>query len=185
MAEALKQKDFIKYPNLQRTMERYYFNLETLWSSFERISRKLESLAHKQLRKVKFSEEDNWFISSYGPAIAKVMLYGGDSYEAPNDDAPKVVDIFSNPNPDVNAILYAAVARPRSIYVLYPWHGKKILCEGAVMPYYEFTCPERLNDQEWMKMLDSDKRPAPPAWLKDIVDKPISGSQKNCQPVEH
>ncbi len=52
----------------------------------------------------------------------------------------------------------------------YPWQGKTVLCEGAVMPYYEFTHTTRLNDADWKTMLDSRQRPAIPAWFNTVID---------------
>ncbi|NQT88296.1 DUF3160 domain-containing protein, partial [bacterium] len=40
---------------------------------------------------------------------------------------------------------------------------------GAVLPYYEFHSPQRLTNAEWKAMLDSPKRPAPPAWLAPLL----------------
>ncbi len=37
------------------------------------------------------------------------------------------------------------------------------------MPYYEFTHNKRLDDADWMKLLDSKQRPAIPEWLEPIV----------------
>ena len=69
------------------------------WRALGMLCRRLESLAHKQLRGVAFSDEENRFIRTYGEKLAEVMLYGGNSYCTPNDDAPRVVDVFFNPNP--------------------------------------------------------------------------------------
>ena len=37
------------------------------------------------------------------------------------------------------------------------------------MPYYEFTDPARLTDDEWKTRLDSDTRPQVPDWLTPII----------------
>ena len=37
------------------------------------------------------------------------------------------------------------------------------------MPYYEFESPKRLNDNEWILMLDSAFRPDIPEWIKPIT----------------
>ena len=62
------------------------------------------------------------------------MLYGGNSYLTPRDDAPRVVDVYANPQE--SGYLHVGIARPRKMYVLYPWKGKTVLCEGAILPYY-------------------------------------------------
>jgi hypothetical protein len=133
----------------------------------------LESLAHKQLRQIPFSAEEDKFIGDYGTTLAKIMFYGGNSYSTPRDDAPRAVDVFSNPN--LGRYLIVGVGRPRLLYVLYPWQGKEFLCEGAVMPYYEFVHNQRLTDTEWKSLLDSASAPTAPSWLKSIqVVKPVT-----------
>ena len=96
------------------------------------------------------------------------MLYGGNAYLSPNDDAPRIVDVYANPYIP-KGYLHVGIARPRAIYVLYPWQGNQILCKGAVLPYYEFGYDGRLTDAEWKRLLDSDGRPALCDWLKPII----------------
>lgn len=95
------------------------------------------------------------------------MLYGGNSYLSPRDDAPRVVDVYANPQE--GGFLHVGVARPRKLYVLYPWKGKTILCEGAIMPYYEFVTASRLTDKSWKERLDSEQRPSIPRWVAPVV----------------
>lgn len=61
------------------------------------------------------------------------------------------------------------IARPRKLYVLYPWQGKPVLCLGVVMPYYEFVDKSRLTDASWKTRLDSKDRPPIPKWVSPIV----------------
>jgi hypothetical protein len=140
---------------------------EDLWRDLGERCRRLEALAQKQLRGVPFSDEETDFIQGYGWAIARIMLYNGNAYLDPRDDAPRVVDVVYNPN--VKQYLEVGISRPRAIYVLYPTKTGEILCRGAVMPYYEFPNSERLTDAEWKSLLDSDKRPDVPDWVKPIV----------------
>lgn len=142
-------------------------DIEPLWRSLGMLSRRLESLAYKQLRGVPFSDEENRFIRSYGARLAAIMLYGGNSYETPRDDAPRMVDVFHSTS--LEKYLEVGIARPRAIYVLYPWKGGEILCSGAIMPYYEFAHGARLTDAEWKGLLDSPKRPKSPVWLTPVI----------------
>ena len=152
---------------LAKVIRSWDIDLGDQWHTLEVLCRRLESLAHKQLRRVAYSDEENEFIRTYGEKLAAVMLYGGNSYCTPNDDAPRVVDVFFNPN--VGGHLEVGVARPQALYVLYPVKGGEILCRGAVMPYYEFVHDARLTDVEWKSLLDSDKRPKPPDWITPIL----------------
>jgi hypothetical protein len=147
------------------------------WHTLGVLCRRLESLAHKQLRGVAFSDEENRFICAYGEKLAAVMLYGGNSYCTPNDDAPRVVDVFFNPY--VGGHLEVGIARPQALYVLYPVRGGEILCRGAVMPYYEFVHDARLTDVAWKSLLDSDKRPKSPDWITPLLG---SGGPPSLKP---
>jgi len=141
-------------------------DMDNLWREFARLCRRLESLAHKQLRGVAFSEEENRFVGILGERLAATMLYGGTSFLTPRDDAPRAIDVYANPNKP--AYLEVAIGRPRAIYVLYPYQGAEILCRGAVMPYFEFPHDARLTDAEWIALLSSPKRPQLPQWASPI-----------------
>ena len=141
--------------------------IEPSWKELEELCTRLESLSHKELRGVKLSKVDQSFILGYGTRLAGIMLYGGNSYLTPRDDAPRIVDVFSNPN--TNEYLEVGISRARALYVLYPFKGKEILCRGAVLPYYEFISKKRYNDKEWKNLLTTDKRPSIPLWLNPIV----------------
>ena len=108
-----------------------------MWRRLEDLCRRLEALAHKQLRGVRFSKEEQHFLIGFGEQLAGIMLYGGNSYLTPRDDAPRIVDVYYNPNDKRS--LEVGIARARALYVLYPVLGGEILCRGSVMPYYEFT----------------------------------------------
>ena len=142
-------------------------DVELLWKDLEDISAKLEILSRKQLLWEPADEKDVEFIRSYGVRIAGIMLYSGNSYLTPKDNAPGIVDVFSNHKK--GKYLEVGISRSRALYVLYPYQGKEIFCQGAVMPYYEFTGSVRLNDKEWKTLLDSKDRPAIPSWILPIV----------------
>jgi hypothetical protein len=154
-------------PQALRELMELDLDLGHQWARLAGLCHRLEILAHKQLRQVPFSDEENFFLKTYGQQLAHVMLYGGNSYVRPRDDAPRVVDIFSNPQ--VGKHLLVGTARPRALWVLYPVKGVEVLCRGAVLPYYEFSHPERLTDTEWKALLDSPRRPEVPAWLRPLI----------------
>jgi hypothetical protein len=95
------------------------------------------------------------------------MLYGGNSYDVPKDDAPRIVDVMSNPG--IGKVLEVGIGRPRYLWVLYPWEGNDVLCRGAVLPYFELASSARLDDAAWRKLLDSSRRPDQPGWLAGLV----------------
>ncbi len=141
-------------------------DIQYLWNSLGDICRRLEVLAHKQLRGIAFNKRENYFLADFGEKLAAIMLYGGDSYRTPSDDAPSVVDVYHNSG--AGGYLHAGIARPRELLVLYPHNGREILCRGGVTPYLEFISSRRLTDAEWQQRLDSDERPETPDWLKPI-----------------
>ncbi|MDF7800289.1 DUF3160 domain-containing protein [Pontiellaceae bacterium B1224] len=167
LADDIEAGKIEKHPRIKKLLDEPRASLHQRWEQLEQISQKLENIAHKQLRNIPLSEIDTFFVKSYGAELARVMLYDGNSYLIPRDDAPRIVDVYSNI--DKGKHLQVGISRARKMYVLYPWQGATILCEGAVLPYYEFAHPTRLNDAEWKQMLDSKTRPSLPDWLEPIV----------------
>jgi hypothetical protein len=168
------QKD--KLPNdeqLQNIIQGY--SLKFLWDELVNVSRTLESISKKQLKGQDLTEYES-FIESYGERIACIMLYYGNSYVEPKDDSPKIADVCYNPTQS-KGYLHVGIGRPRTLYVLYPWQRRQILCIGAVMPYYEFAHQTRLNDSEWKEFLGSNQRPNVPDWLNEVIsDNSVSKS---------
>jgi hypothetical protein len=167
LAEQIEKGEPSGRPKLARALRGAGLEIGPLWRRLEGLCRRLEALAHKQLRGVPFSEAEQDFLIGYGEQLAGVMLYGGNAYLTPRDDAPRVVDVFHDPS--AGRFLEVGIARARALYVLYPVKGGEVLCRGAVLPYYEFTHPRRLTDAEWKALLDSKERPAIPSWVKPIV----------------
>ena len=94
-------------------------------------------------------------------------MYNDHTSYSPKNDAPRAVAVYTNSL--TGGWFHAGVGRPRKLYVLYPWKGKTLLCEGAVMPYYEFVTKSGLTDEEWKKRLDSEERPSIPKWMFPAV----------------
>lgn len=140
------------------------------WIELSHTAHALEALAHKQLRGMPWTPEEEAFLKGYGEAMAGVMGYEGNSWLTPRDDAPRCAEVAGFPQRGVS--LSAAIGRPRDIYVLYPWQGIDVLCTGSVMQYYEFETDKPLTDEEWLAKLDSDSPPPIPNWLADYADAP-------------
>jgi hypothetical protein len=155
-------------PKQRARIERNEPKLGVLWQQLGSLCDRLETLAHKQLRGAAFSKRDEEFLRGYGIDLAGIMLYGGNSYMRAKDDAPRVVDVFTNPVGS-RRYLEVGIGRPRALFVLYPFRGQEILCRGAVLPYHEFHHPTRLDDHAWKKLLDSRDPPKPPSWLRPIL----------------
>jgi len=101
--------------------------IRPLWHRLATVCRQLESLAHKQLRKVPLTAEENHFLKRYGKEIAGIMLYGGNAWLEPRDDAPVIADVYTNPFvKHEKPYLKVGIARPRALYVLYPYKGGEV-----------------------------------------------------------
>jgi len=107
-------------------------------------------------------------VEDYGKKIAYLMFYEGNSYIKPHDDTPRIVDVYSNGGRH----LEVGIAKPQLMYVLYPWKGKEVLCQGAVLPYREFVHGERLTDDTWRGLLATPQKPAPPNWACILTEGP-------------
>jgi hypothetical protein len=139
---------------------------QSRWHELIGICHQLETLAHKQLRGVEPAEDEVGFIKSYGQRLGRVMLYDGNSWQDPRDDAPRITAVFNQPG---HGFLLAGVGRAREIRVLYPWKGREIECHGAVMPFLEMHSDRHLTDAEWITILDGNERPQTPDWLKPVT----------------
>ncbi len=143
-----------------------YPDLSSRWEVLETICRQCQAVANKQLRGEDLAEKETRFLLNFGDVLSRVMFhYWGESGLA-RDNAPRVVDVSANPN--VNTYLEVGIGYPRFFYVLYPYKGREVLCRGAVLPYYEFAHPTRLNDFEWRELLDSPNSPSLPEWVRPI-----------------
>ncbi|WP_324726024.1 DUF3160 domain-containing protein [Actomonas aquatica] len=141
--------------------------LEGRWRSLERLTRQLEAMVHKQLRGQAWTPEEERLLRGFGEAMGGVMGYDGNSWLTPRDDAPRWTAVLNDPAFD--RVLAVGTGRPRLIHVLYPWNGHEVLCQGAVMSYYEYAARERLTDGEWLELLDSKYAPALPEWVEPIL----------------
>src|SRR5262249_53815497 len=167
LADDLEKGKLAKYRLFRELMNLQYADIAPLWGKLTALCYRLEALAHKQLRKAPFNVDESRFLKEYGVQLAAVMLHAGNAYISPKDDAPRVADVFSDP---LNRrYLEIGIGRARAFYVLYPDNDREILCRGTVLPYYEFGYAQRLDDAEWKALLDSEKRPDLPAWVKPIL----------------
>ena len=150
--------------------ERWNFTpgkVQQQWDELSRACLRLALLCHKQLSQTAFSASETSWLHRIGTQLAESMLYQGNSYLTPNDDAPRIARISSNPRD--GSVLHVAIGRPRKLHVLYPWKDGEIYCEGAVMPYHEVTDTRTITDEEWRKRFQGDERPPVPAWLREMV----------------
>lgn len=142
-------------------------SLSGRWATLQHAVERLEILVQVQLRRQAFDPEDSGFLKGYGSTIAAVMGYFGNEY-TPRDDSQRWAEVVRDPGRDDS--LAAATGRPRPLYVLYPWNGMEVLCEGSVIPYYEDHSKTTLTDAEWREKLGSPGAPPEPAWIRDQLE---------------
>ena len=153
--------------DLAEHVEKSVDDLSSYWTSMARGCQTLELLAHKQLRGAAFNEADNRWLETYGKRLAAWMFYGETSALAPYDDAPRIVDVLVRPTlTGPSSYDLVGVGHPQMLYVRYPWKGRDVLCQGAVMPYAEFSHSARLPDLDWRQQLETKAVPRSrrPAW---------------------
>ena len=153
-----------KHPDLVEMMDTGFASDRETWTLLIDTSRRLEAIAHKQLRGAELNRSEHAFLLNYHRVVAELMLQNTYSDE---DDTPCISSVFTSFRSQ--RTLHAAVSRPQAIYVLYPWHGTKYLCRGAVQPYREFVSESTITDDEWRELLNSGNAPPLPDWLQPIV----------------
>ncbi len=147
--------------------------LRPIWTKLSHLCRRLEALAHKQLRGGAFNAEETLFFRNYGDVLKELTLHGPHHSVDPRDDVPKVVDVAVWKK----SVLQVAIGRPRLLLVLYPYHGGEVICCGAVIPYYEFATESRLNDEQWKAMHNGKIRPILPEWEGKLTFEPPKQSE--------
>lgn len=171
MATQLETQGPGNNPDLKREIEVKGSQAEKKWQDFASLCLKLDELANKQLHHQPLSDADNQFYYDFGRTLASFMGYDSNEFNDVHDDAPRIADIYSNPQ--TGQVMEVGIGRPLVMYLLYPYSGKLILTHGAVLPYYEFASGERLNDQSWADLLQTPTAPAPPDWLQGVTSKPM------------
>lgn len=144
--------------------EEFPATLSQNWDELEKACRRLESLCHKQLRGMEFSDSESYWLRNIGALLGGIEFYSGNSWLTPRDDAPRVAEVLHDPRNESH--FHVATGRPLAIYLLYPWKGEKRLCRGAVMTYYEPVARKPLDDFDWRELLDGADPPSRPGWCE-------------------
>ena len=126
-----------------------YDQLKYIGATYENISLEL----------LREPNQDMWEWANVEGTDRKIALIA-DVYTANADN---------NPN---KAILFEGVGLADEIYVVVPVDGRLYLMRGAVFSYRELTRPygeQRLNDEEWQKMIEEEPRLGVPEWMTPII----------------
>ena len=133
------------------------------WIDFVDLCRRLERMVLVQSRDEEWSPDDWGFFHKYGSTIAEIMGYEDSSMFTPKDDTPRIVTVEADPN--TAEYLNVGISRPRALFVLFPWKGKRVLCRGAVMPYHEMIRSDRMEASSWKALLDGSEGDRPVPWM--------------------
>jgi hypothetical protein len=151
------------------TIENFSPKLDQMADIFDR----LVELSIKELENQKLNESDLDFISNAGKTIAEVASFNDPSAEPwvneADDRTAIIADVHTDPN--TGQVLEVGTGNPFVIYVIVQDHtGKLFLTRGGTFSYYEFKnqMRERLTDEEWHEMLDTNP-PDLPIWISESL----------------
>jgi hypothetical protein len=144
-------------------------------AEFATVVRRLETLARKELAAQPFDADEKLFIKETirrqisggcGGAVSEFsgwypkLIYGGqpDSWE------PTVADVHTDPTS--GQVLEAAVGDANFLVAAIDNRGDRTAYVGPAYSYYEFSSPQRLNDEEWRRRIQDGKTPPRPDWVR-------------------
>ncbi len=159
-----------------------------VFEDFAFINRNLTEISIHELEGVPLTPEENQFIRTifvqtppgmcgWEPDGWLVMLLEKAQIAKKTKDARLVADIATDPGtllpkPTPPKVLHVATGYFRSVIVAYEKpNGDYYFFVGPVYSFYEFPLEgfERLNDDDWRGLLDSDDRPSNPFWTSTFL----------------
>jgi len=133
----------------------------------------LKEISIKELSATPLNEDENMFLKRIGSRLRSLERIGEDV-----DRAALVTDVHTEPNS--LTVLQEATGDPMVVYVAVPRsNGSVYIARGAMFSYYEFAHPidDRLTDEQWWVIHDSDERPDMPDWVYSFVVEIDSSSE--------
>ncbi|MCR5819104.1 MAG: DUF3160 domain-containing protein, partial [Prevotella sp.] len=103
-----------------------------------------------------------------------VELWEWNDVQGPEKKVALIADVYTA-NADNNpkkSIVYAGVGDVDELYVIIEIDGYLYLMRGGVFSYRELTRPygeQRMNDEEWQKLLEEEPRKGVPSWMEEII----------------
>ncbi len=125
----------------------------------------LKEISIKELSATPLDEEEISMLKYIGGRLRRLERIGNDV-----DRAALVTDVHTDPNS--LTVLQEATGDPMVIFVAVPRpNGSVYIARGAMFSYYEFThdMNDRLADEEWWIIYDSEDRPSMPEWVYSFV----------------
>lgn len=131
------------------------------------ILKTVMAISLKELKNQPLSGKEYEFIRDYGLHLGSLTSY----FESPNNkprDAIAVADVHTDLNS--KTVLEEGVGYLKVLLVAFKLpDGKISIGAGPVLSYYECKQPmhDRLNDESWKKVLNSDSCPQEPEWISE------------------
>jgi len=152
------------------------------------LARDFQIMAEKELRGEPLTEEEYETIRFYGGELEHLTMasadtpdeaqgIGGQVMPEEQPQAAVIADVATDPDPNGDGtanpvVLEVAVGRIDHLHAVVPVveeDGSITLqvAKGGVFSYYEFPWPaeDRLTDEQWREMLESDEPPSRPEWI--------------------
>ncbi|MHA2246588.1 MAG: DUF3160 domain-containing protein [Candidatus Hodarchaeales archaeon] len=150
--------------------------IEGFSSKLDEIAIKFDRLVEisiKELENKPLNESDTWFINNCGEEIETIASFHDPEAEPWVSEADDRMAIIADVHTDPNSgqVLEVGTGDPYVIYVVVQdQDGKLRLTRGGTFSYYEFKHPitDRLSDEEWHEILDSDP-PQIPEWISSLL----------------
>lgn len=149
-------------------------NLEDKFESFESLLSDLKLISEKQLRNEKLTAQEYETIRHIGGMLEyltlSVMTGQPDTWKMVNE-TDKDMAVVADVHTGGDKVLEEAVGHANEILVIVPVEGKLVLTRGAVFSYCKFIHPaeDRLTDEKWQQMVNTNRAPAPPFWTKSFL----------------
>lgn len=138
----------------------------------------LEEISNKELNGEKLTEADYELIRTYGGQLEHFWLdINKEKLAEMNNEvrnylsqnpAAVIADVATDPNGQVLEVGNGHVSK---LLVVMTIEGVKKIVKGGVFSYYEFPWPlsDRLTDEKWRDLINSQDAPPQPAWTKDFT----------------
>ncbi|WP_239451167.1 DUF3160 domain-containing protein [Methanosarcina horonobensis] len=133
------------------------------FTTLESTLEKLMEISVKELENKELTDEEYEFIKNFEQNIAPML----ENVEEDAQSSVMVADVYTDGE---GRVLEEGTGKLDLIVIAYKQpDGRIVLGAGPVMSYYEFWQPsgERLTDEEWREMLESNP-PGRPEWVKSF-----------------
>ncbi len=152
---------------------------------FDDLLTLLITVSRKELANQRLTDIEDDELKLFGHTMNNLTIFesqvatakGNETYSETRFDADRDMASIADVHTDFNrkVVLEEGSGHANVIYSVFPAKGRLWIGRGAVFTYYEFEQPiaDRLNDEEWQKMLKSRHAPQQPSWTKSYqINKP-------------